>query len=69
MMNRAYFVTGTDTGIGKTHITCALLHATRRQSLTAAGMKPIAAGVEADGRNDDVTRLLAASRSSRRWTG
>jgi dethiobiotin synthetase len=60
-MNHAYFVTGTDTGIGKTHITCALLHATRRQGLTAVGMKPIAAGVEADGRNDDVTRLLAAS--------
>ena len=61
MTNHAYFVTGTDTGIGKTHVTCALLHATRRQGLTAAGMKPIAAGVEADGRNDDVARLLAAS--------
>ncbi|MDZ7621920.1 MAG: dethiobiotin synthase [Candidatus Competibacteraceae bacterium] len=60
-MSHAYFVTGTDTGIGKTHVTCALLHATRRQGLTAVGMKPIAAGVEADGRNDDVVRLLAAS--------
>ncbi len=60
-LSHAYFVTGTDTGIGKTHITCALLHATRRQGLTAVGMKPIAAGVEADGRNDDVVRLLAAS--------
>ncbi|MFO7641371.1 MAG: dethiobiotin synthase [Candidatus Competibacteraceae bacterium] len=60
-MNHAYFVTGTDTGIGKTHITCALLHAARRQGLTAVGMKPVAAGIEADGRNDDVVRLLAAS--------
>lgn len=60
-MNHAYFVTGTDTGIGKTHITCALLHATRQQGLTAVGMKPVAAGIEADGRNDDVVRLLAAS--------
>lgn len=61
LMNHAYFVTGTDTGIGKTHITCTLLHAARRQGLTTVGMKPIAAGTEADGRNDDVTRLLAAS--------
>ena len=60
-MHHAFFVTGTDTGIGKTHMTCALLHATRQQGWTAVGMKPIAAGVEADGRNDDVTRLLAAS--------
>ena len=60
-MNCAFFVTGTDTGVGKTHVTCALLHATRRLGLTAVGMKPIAAGVEADGRNDDVVRLLAAS--------
>ncbi len=60
-MNRAFFVTGTDTGVGKTHVTCALLHATHRLGLTAVGMKPIAAGVEADGRNDDVVRLLAAS--------
>ncbi len=60
-MNRAFLVTGTDTGVGKTHVTCALLRATRRLGLTAVGMKPIAAGIEADGRNDDVVRLLAAS--------
>ena len=60
-MNRAFFVTGTDTGVGKTLVTCALLHATRRLGLTAVGMKPIAAGVEDDGRNDDVVQLLAAS--------
>ena len=60
-MRQAFFVTGTDTGVGKTHVTCALLHATRRWGRTAIGMKPIAAGVEADGRNDDVVQLLAAS--------
>lgn len=61
LMNHAFFVTGTDTEIGKTHITCALLHATRQRGWTAVGMKPIAAGTETDGRNDDVVRLLAAS--------
>jgi dethiobiotin synthetase len=57
----AYFVTGTDTGVGKTHATCALLYAARRCGLVALGMKPIAAGVDARGCNDDVSRLMAAS--------
>ncbi|NJM12166.1 MAG: dethiobiotin synthase [Synechococcaceae cyanobacterium SM1_2_3] len=56
-----FFVTGTDTGVGKTRVTCALLYATRQRGLSAVGMKPIAAGVEADGRNDDVAQLIAAS--------
>ncbi|MFZ1828088.1 MAG: dethiobiotin synthase [Candidatus Competibacteraceae bacterium] len=60
-MKNAFFVTGTDTGAGKTHVTCALLQATRQLGLTTVGMKPIAAGVEDDGRNGDVTQLLMAS--------
>ena len=60
-MKQAFFVTGTDTGVGKTLVTCALLHATRQRGVTTVGMKPIAAGVEDDGRNGDVTQLLAAS--------
>lgn len=56
----AWFVTGTDTGIGKTHVCCALLHALRARGLRAVGMKPIAAGVEADGTNEDVERLRQA---------
>jgi dethiobiotin synthetase len=60
-MRQAFFVTGTDTGAGKTHVTCALLHATRQRGFKAVGMKPVAAGIEADGRNGDVAQLLAAS--------
>lgn len=60
VMKQAFFVTGTDTEVGKTHVTCALLHATRWQGRTTVGMKPIAAGVGDDGHNEDVTRLLAA---------
>lgn len=60
-MKHAFFVTGTDTGAGKTYVACALLYATRQLGLTTVGMKPIAAGVEDDGRNGDVTQLLAAS--------
>lgn len=58
---QAYFVTGTDTGVGKTFATCALLHAARRQGLQVLGMKPVAAGVDGNGRNEDVERLIAAA--------
>ena len=43
-MSSGYFVVGTDTGIGKTHATCALLHALARRHARVCGMKPIAAG-------------------------
>ena len=43
-MRRDLFVVGTDTGIGKTHATAALLHALARSHPRVCGMKPIAAG-------------------------
>ncbi|MDR2015137.1 MAG: dethiobiotin synthase [Azoarcus sp.] len=61
--SRAWFVTGTDTGIGKTFATCVLIHAARAQGLAALGMKPVASGAETiDGKtiNEDAARLLAA---------
>ncbi len=60
----AYYVTGTDTGAGKTFASTALLHALRRGGATAVGMKPVASGCEKtpDGwRNDDALALIAAS--------
>jgi dethiobiotin synthetase len=56
-----WFVTGTDTEVGKTFASCALLHALSAQGVRAVGMKPVAAGTGADGRNDDVEALIAAS--------
>ena len=64
MPARAWFITGTDTEIGKTYTTCALLHVARAQGLTALGMKPVAAGTEVVGGerlNEDVAALRAAS--------
>jgi len=55
-----YFVTGTDTGVGKTLISCALLHKFSVQDRRTVGMKPVAAGWNADGHNEDVLQLLAA---------
>ena len=58
------YVTGTDTGIGKTLASCALLHALRARGLRAVGMKPLASGCQAtpEGlRNEDALALQAAS--------
>lgn len=41
-----YFITGTDTEVGKTYVTCQLLKAAQKASLSAIGYKPIAAGCE-----------------------
>lgn len=58
------FVTGTDTEIGKTLISSAMLHALVQSGVRACGMKPVAAGAElgADGKwhNDDCDQLTAA---------
>lgn len=59
-----YFVTGTDTEIGKTLVSCALLIAAARHGRPAAGLKAVAAGAQpADGRwlNEDVEQLRQAS--------
>jgi len=63
-VTKGYFVTGTDTGVGKTVIACALIHAMVVAGFKAVGMKPVAAGAEAgaDGLvQDDVERLTRAS--------
>jgi dethiobiotin synthetase len=66
----AYFITGTDTGIGKTRSSCALLHALRRAGhQRVVGMKPVAAGCDwveerpghGEWLNEDVVALRAAS--------
>lgn len=59
----ACFVTGTDTGVGKTHATATLLHALHDAGYSTVGMKPVASGGEwLDERwqNDDVEQLRAA---------
>ena len=38
---RGWFVTGTDTGVGKTHLTALLLAALRRSGVDAVPMKPV----------------------------
>ena len=57
-MTRTLFVTGTDTGVGKTAISCALLDAARQAGLRTAAIKPIAAGCDAAGHNEDALELM-----------
>ena len=47
-MTRGIFVTGTDTGVGKTFAACVLIHALRARGLAVAPMKPVAAGSDED---------------------
>lgn len=61
MMERAFFITGTDTEVGKTTIAAGLLHAARLAGLSTAAVKPVASGcdVTAEGlRNSDALALL-----------
>ena len=68
-MKRGVFVTGTDTGVGKTVASCALLHALAARGIAAMPMKPIAAGAAAGGANDDTLALLAAAGRDRTFAG
>ncbi|WP_372693932.1 dethiobiotin synthase [Immundisolibacter sp.] len=63
-MTDAWFITGTDTGAGKTLAAAALVAALRAHGRRVAGMKPVASGCEATAhgwRNDDAVALAAAS--------
>ena len=55
----ALFITGTDTGVGKTFIACALATALRARGRRVAVMKPIETGVERE--PEDALRLAAAA--------
>ncbi len=55
------FIAGTDTGVGKSRASAALLRALARAGQRAVGMKPVAAGTGPDGENEDAVLLRAAS--------
>jgi dethiobiotin synthetase len=66
-MRADFFVTGTDTGVGKTLVSAALLRRLRESGLTVAGMKPVAAGaIEGPEGPANEDALLLQSESSAR---
>jgi dethiobiotin synthetase len=63
-MSLSFFITGTDTGVGKTLVSCALVHAFKARGLRVAGMKPVASGSERTPqglRNSDALALQQAA--------
>lgn len=61
MKARGLFVTGTDTGVGKTRVAVALIHTLRAQGLRVAAMKPVSAGNAPGELNEDVMALRQAA--------
>lgn len=67
-MHKSYFITGTDTGVGKTYISSGLVRHFSLQGKHVAGMKPVASGCELSEHgiwqgqlvNDDVVALYEA---------
>jgi dethiobiotin synthetase len=57
----SYFITGTDTGVGKTLIGCALLRSFAAKGKLVSGFKPVAAGCDEHDHNEDALALRAAS--------
>lgn len=67
LKKKKYFVTGTDTDVGKTFVSVALLHALRGDGYSTLALKPVAAGCEPTDsglRNDDALRLRSAMTAS-----
>lgn len=67
MARQTFFVTGTDTSVGKTLVSAALLCAARHRGLRTLAMKPVASGCDQtpDGlRNEDALMLMAAMTES-----
>lgn len=63
-MTTSWFITGTDTGVGKTRVSAALLTALVRRGRRAVGMKPVASGCQQTPQglvSEDVQLLRAAS--------
>jgi dethiobiotin synthetase len=62
--NETYFITGTDTGVGKTFVSLQLLHYFKKQGVSTLALKPIASGCEQTPQglvNEDALALQAAA--------
>ncbi|GAB4194685.1 MAG: dethiobiotin synthase [Wenzhouxiangellaceae bacterium] len=60
-MTRTFFITGTDTEIGKTFVSVGLTRALAARGLAVAGLKPVASGAEQPGVNADALALQQAA--------
>jgi len=63
-MKRAFFITGTDTGVGKTRVAASLAAGLREKGYCVGVMKPVETGCSPDPTGSDAARLVRASGSS-----
>lgn len=63
-MKPHYFVTGTDTEVGKTAIACGLLAAAAEENASTLALKPVAAGCDNNGQNADALALMSVMTAS-----
>ena len=61
-MSHTYVIVGSDTEVGKTYVSCGILRAARRASLSSCGLKPIESGIEIlTPDSEDGARLASAA--------
>lgn len=60
-MNRSIFVTGTDTGVGKTFVACAIVRSLKKADIDVGVMKPIESGLPKSGVPQDANKLMQAA--------
>jgi len=68
---RNYYITGTDTEIGKTRVSCQLLRALQARGISTTAYKPVASGAELVAgklQNEDALALMAASGTAQTYT-
>ncbi|MDX8408367.1 MAG: dethiobiotin synthase [Mariprofundaceae bacterium] len=63
-MSRRIFITGTDTGVGKTWLTTQAIGSLLDAGMHARAFKPVACGLDAKGMNEDISLLLEAQKLS-----
>jgi dethiobiotin synthetase len=61
-MTRSIFITATDTNAGKTWIATSLIRSMLQAGISAKALKPVACGMDTEGRNADITALLNTQR-------
>lgn len=69
-MTKLFFVTGTDTDVGKTAVSCGLLYKLKQQGLSVVGLKPVAAGcdfIDGEYKNTDALQLMAVAQTSLKY--
>lgn len=59
-MTRKLFITGTDTGSGKSYVASRLIRMLKETGISSIALKPVACGSEGGGINEDVAGLLEA---------